>query len=53
VTRNSRNDLKEVLRFLVLLAVICVLLVVMGIALGYIFNRTARATTEDNTYVAP
>lgn len=53
MTRNTRNDLKEVLRFVVLLAVICVLLVIMGIVLGYIFNRTARATMENNTYVAP
>ncbi|MGO9309103.1 MAG: hypothetical protein ACLQDL_08780 [Spirochaetia bacterium] len=53
MTRNNKNDLKEVLRFFILLGVICVLLVVMGLALGYIASRLPKPTVEGSSYVAP
>jgi hypothetical protein len=39
MTNNDRKDLKEVLRFLVLLLVIGAVLVIMCLALGYIASR--------------
>ena len=44
MNKHDRDDLKEVLRFLVLLGVVIVLLVIMGLALWYIFARSAKIT---------
>lgn len=48
--RHTKSDLKEVVRFLILLAVIFVLLALMAFVLGYIWSKVPipKIDTEGN-----
>ena len=39
MNRHTKQDLKELVRFLILLAVIFVVLVLMALVLGYIWSK--------------